>query len=71
VGLDLEMAFENIIMSLEVIEEMFMFIFKGSRNGIQRKWRPCGMDVVEWITIRRQFSFVQPFEYLRMARLFV
>jgi aspartyl-tRNA synthetase len=53
VGLDLEMAFEEHYHEvLELIEEMFMFIFRGFKERYSKE--------VE--AVRRQFPFVKPFE---------
>ena len=53
VGLDLEMAFEEHYHEvLELIEEMFVFIFKGFKERFSK----------EIETVRRQFPFVKRFE---------
>jgi len=64
VGLDLEMVFEEHYHEvLEIIEEMFMFIFKGFKERYSKEIETVRYERFDGqVDDRRQFSFVQPFE---------
>ena len=72
VGLDLEMAFEEHYHEvLELIEEMFMYIFNGFKHRYSKEVEAVRYSNLKFISLnsRKQFPFVQPFELLENGKV--